>query len=157
MLACTKLLKNESNFKSFFIAAFNENIWCWTFLMCTNPIWNESIICSTKSQFLWHEASTTGALLLSLDRMPVHCKVNPCPFPLHNLSGLPHNSVERERVIVLHLLLIINDDAEDNNDNHNHNNKLIIIVIISWSECTLLPLTQPLLFCSFYLDLKLSL
>ena len=51
--------------------------------------------------------------------------------PLHNISGLPHNSVERERVIVLHLLLIINDDAEDNNDNHNNNNKLIIIVIIS--------------------------
>ena len=48
--------------------------------------------------------------------MPVHCKVTPCPFPLHNLSGLPHNSVERERVIVLHLLLIINDVAEDNND-----------------------------------------
>ena len=56
----------------------------------------------------------------------------PLPFPLHNISGLPHNSVERERVIVLHLLLIINDDAEDNNDNHNNNNKLIIIVIISW-------------------------
>ena len=55
--------------------------------------------------------------------MPVHCKVTPCPFSLHNLSGLPHNSVERERVIVLHLLLIINDDAEDNNDNHNNNNK----------------------------------